>query len=349
MIFAEKIIRLRKKNGWSQEELADKMNVSRQAVSKWEAAQTTPNLEKILMMGDLFGVTTDYLLKNEIEEEEFIEDGSDYLHRSVTLEDANAYMEHRKWASRKIALATFLCILSPICLIIMSEISGNVAILLGLIVLFLFVATAVAIYIYVEEKNRPYMYLYTDAFELAYGVSGMVKERQKDFHSVYVKSNIFGTCLCILAPIILLIAAFTGDTLDTIIALSVMLVIIGIAVYIFISVGVKWASMERLLGEGEFSEKGKAERKTIGAIKIVYWLLVTTIYIVWSFWTNAWGVTWLLWPVAGVIFAALVVIVNVFARKKRKLQEETIDDMLVKKIATEYVNKHSKAFEELGK
>lgn len=231
----------------------------------------------------------------------------------------------------------------------MSEISGNVAILLGLIVLFLFVATAVAIYIYVEEKNRPYMYLYTDAFELAYGVSGMAKERQQDFHSVYVKSNIVGTCLCILSPVILLIAAFTGDTLDTIIALSVMLVIVGIAVYIFISVGVKWASMERLLGEGEFSEKGKEERKTIGAIKIVYWLLVTTIYIVWSFWTNAWGVTWLLWPVAGVIFAALVVIVNVFARKKRKLQEETIDDMLVKKIATEYVNKHSKAFEELGK
>ena len=43
-------------------ELAEKMNVSRQAVSKWEAAQTTPDLEKILQLGNLFGVTTDYLL-----------------------------------------------------------------------------------------------------------------------------------------------------------------------------------------------------------------------------------------------------------------------------------------------
>lgn len=51
MILADKIIRLRKKNGWSQEELAAKMNVSRQAVSKWEAAQTTPDLEKILQLG----------------------------------------------------------------------------------------------------------------------------------------------------------------------------------------------------------------------------------------------------------------------------------------------------------
>lgn len=50
MIMADKIIRLRKKNGWSQEELADKLDVSRQAVSKWEAAQSVPNLDKILQL-----------------------------------------------------------------------------------------------------------------------------------------------------------------------------------------------------------------------------------------------------------------------------------------------------------
>ena len=56
MIFADKLIRLRKKNGWSQEELAEKLNVSRQAVSKWEGAQTVPELEKLLQMSALFGV-----------------------------------------------------------------------------------------------------------------------------------------------------------------------------------------------------------------------------------------------------------------------------------------------------
>ncbi len=64
MILADKIIRLRKKNGWSQEELAEKMQVSRQAVSKWESAQAIPDLEKILALGRLFGVTTDYLIKD---------------------------------------------------------------------------------------------------------------------------------------------------------------------------------------------------------------------------------------------------------------------------------------------
>ena len=77
MILADKIIRLRKKNGWSQEELAEKMQVSRQAVSKWEGAQTVPDLEKILMLSTLFGVTTDYLLKDEMEDEEFTQTNDD--------------------------------------------------------------------------------------------------------------------------------------------------------------------------------------------------------------------------------------------------------------------------------
>ena len=63
MILAEKITALRKKNGWSQEELAMQLNVSRQSVSKWESEQSTPDLEKIIIMSDFFGVTTDYILK----------------------------------------------------------------------------------------------------------------------------------------------------------------------------------------------------------------------------------------------------------------------------------------------
>ena len=62
MIFADKLILLRKKAGWSQEELADQMNVTRQSVSKWEGAQSVPDLEKMLRLSELFGVSTDYLL-----------------------------------------------------------------------------------------------------------------------------------------------------------------------------------------------------------------------------------------------------------------------------------------------
>mgnify|MGYP002412237337 CR=1 FL=1 len=67
MILADKIIQLRKQFGWSQENLADALNVSRQSVSKWESGNSIPDLTKILKMAEIFGVSTDYLLKDEIE------------------------------------------------------------------------------------------------------------------------------------------------------------------------------------------------------------------------------------------------------------------------------------------
>ena len=93
MILADKIIRLRKKNGWSQEELAEKMNVSRQAVSKWESAQTVPDLEKILQLSGLFGVTTDYLLKDELESEEYTDSTAESGVKRVTLAEANEFID----------------------------------------------------------------------------------------------------------------------------------------------------------------------------------------------------------------------------------------------------------------
>ena len=65
MILADRIVELRKKKGWSQEELAEMIDVTRQSVSKWESGQSLPDLDKILKLADIFGVSTDYLLKDK--------------------------------------------------------------------------------------------------------------------------------------------------------------------------------------------------------------------------------------------------------------------------------------------
>ena len=70
MILADKITALRKKAGWSQEELAEELGVTRQSVSKWEGAQSVPDMDKVVQMSRLFGVTTNFLLKDELSEEE---------------------------------------------------------------------------------------------------------------------------------------------------------------------------------------------------------------------------------------------------------------------------------------
>ena len=63
MTIADRIQSLRKSKGMSQEELADAAGVSRQAVSKWESEQSTPDIDKVIILSEIFDVTTDYLLR----------------------------------------------------------------------------------------------------------------------------------------------------------------------------------------------------------------------------------------------------------------------------------------------
>ena len=108
MILADKLIALRKKAGWSQEELAAQLGVSRQSVSKWEGAQSVPDMERIVQLSRLFGVTTDYLLKDELEQAEPAESLSQPALRRVTMEQASAYLTLRRADAPKLVLATFL-------------------------------------------------------------------------------------------------------------------------------------------------------------------------------------------------------------------------------------------------
>lgn len=102
MILADKIITLRKKAGWSQEELASQLGVTRQSVSKWEGAQSVPDLDKVVQMSRLFGVSTDYLLKDELEEEEFVESEADEAPlRRVTMEQARDTLRCARPARRR--------------------------------------------------------------------------------------------------------------------------------------------------------------------------------------------------------------------------------------------------------
>ncbi|MGT2949716.1 transcriptional regulator [Streptococcus cuniculi] len=324
MILADKIIRFRKKNGWSQEELAEKMEVSRQAVSKWEAAQTTPDLGKILQLSNLFGVTTDYLLKDELEDEEFIDSVDETIIRKITLAEANEYLKQRKDASVKIAIATFLCIICAIPLFLLIAISeltpfpiaDNTAIGIGVISIFPIVAIAVYMFIRVGFKNAPYQFLDKEPFGTEYGVTGLVRDRQNTYHSTYVKYNYIGACGCILAPIPLLCGTFSENGLLTMLMLCITMLIVGISVMFFIVAGVRWSSMQRLLKEGDFSNKRKGKNKITEAIGAAYWLITTAIYLGWSFLTNDWHITWVTWLIAGILFGVVDIICNLVIDKQ---------------------------------
>lgn len=327
MIFADKLIQLRKKNGWSQEELAEQMNVTRQSVSKWEGAQSIPDLEKILKLSELFGVTTDYLLKDEIEETENINTTKDNSSlRTVSMEEANTFLSVKAATSKFIAFAVFLCIISPICLIVLSAfseipkygLSENAAIGIGMTVLVILIAIAVAIFISSGSKTSSFEYLEKEMFETEYGVTGMVKERKKQYTNKYTRSNIIGACMCILAiiPLFIGITINEDDDLLIILMFSITLLLIAIGVNFFVTSGIIWASFEKLLQQGDYSKQKKKNKSATDAFSTAWWLTATAIYLSYSFITDNWEYSWIVWVIAGILYPVITAIINISNEKK---------------------------------
>ena len=224
MILADKIISLRKKAGWSQEELAAQLNVSRQSVSKWEGAQSVPDMERILQMSRLFGVSTDFLLKDELEAPETapLPDRTDSPLRRVSMEEAAAYLTLSWQNAPRVALATLLCILSPMVLLLLGGVSRlpgaplreEAAIGVGIAVLLGMVAVGAGLFIACDAKMEDFRFLEKEAFETEYGVAGMVRERKQQLGPTRTRLNILGVSLCILSVVPLLAVTSLLHLLD---------------------------------------------------------------------------------------------------------------------------------------
>ena len=327
MILSEKITALRKKNHWSQEELAEHIGVSRQAVSKWESAQAIPDLDKILLLGKLFGVTTDYLLKDELEDEMLTATYTEPEERKVSIEEANTFLEQRKQASLLIAIATFLCILAPIPMILFgatselpnTPISENTAGLIGIVALFGFVLCAVPIFLFCSFKNEPFAFLdKPESFTREYGVSGLVNDRKKRFRSTYILWNIVATLLCIVSPVPLIVSGFGENEFLSVIMLAATMITAGIGAAIFIVVSVRNASMQKLLQEGNYTTQEKKRRVLKEIVGFSYWGVLTALFLTVSILCEKWEYTWLIFAIGGILFPILMSACNIIADHHEK-------------------------------
>lgn len=200
------------------------------------------------MLSKLFGVTTDYLLKDDISEELY-NSTDDTLEgiRRVTIDEANEFMELKKKNGPKVALGTALCILSPIVLLVLAgyadcykSISEDMACGIGVIVLLLFVM-------------------------------------------MIIEANDFW-CIA---------------------AVAMLLCIIAVAVSQFIIIGEIKGSYDQLLQEGDYTATNKKSENLVGKIGSIYWPIMIAIYLGYSFITMKWEISWVIWPVAGILFGAI--------------------------------------------
>ena len=333
MIFADKLVDLRKKSGWSQEELAEKLNVSRQAVSKWEGAQSVPDMARIIQLSELFGVSTDYLLKDNLEPADAAA-GTDLTRETqpdnpsctVGMEEANAFLKIKEENSRRVALGVMLCILSPVALILLGGIhefglwnwTAQAATGLGLAILILMILPAVGLFITSGLRIAPYEYLEKEPVETLYGVSGMVKDRKEKFQPVHSRYLITGILLCIASciPLFLSLIVCKEDSFLQVIGLAAILVLSAIGVMLIVRVSIIQGSYQMLLEEGEYTRSSKESTRHFGFITGAYWCLVTAVYLIWLFTgKNNGQQSWIVWPVAAVAYGAVAVVIGALRKK----------------------------------
>lgn len=324
MILADKIVSLRKKAGWSQEELAEQLGVTRQSVSKWEGAQSVPDMDKVVQMSRLFGVTTDYLLKDEIEEQAAALVEESPLRR-VTMGQAADYLARRRAAAPKVAFAVLLCIVSPVTLLLlaaMSEvqrfpISGNAAAGIGLCVMLVLLAVAVSIFLRADADVRDYRFLEEKPFETEYGVTGMVRQRQREYADTRTRYTTIGAVLYVLAAAPLF-AAVCVDGSDLLYVGAVgALVLAGVGCLFLVNAGVYSGAMERLLEEGDYTRGQKKHNKVLSTVTTIYWPAVTAVFLIYTYGPSGNGqprYSWVIWAVAGVLYAAVMGVVRLLLR-----------------------------------
>jgi len=323
MNISNRIIRLRKQKGWSQEELAEKLDVSRQSVSKWESSASVPDLTRILQMSELFGVTTDYLLKGdgeslsagsaEIKINSYIEEEKSSM---LCDEQVKSFLSDTAYFAYMIALGVVLCILSPALLIglagcVAEEGQGGLSetafVIIGLLALMIMVAVAVKIFIGNSVYMNRYNYIKNGEFALNGSQTEDIEKMFSEFEPIFGKGISLGVGLCILSPMPLIITAVM-EMSDVIVVLMVpvLLIIIAIAVNKFVKLGLIREGYMKLLKQEEFEPANRKKAELEERVGGIYWPVVVAIYLAWSFIGDAWARSWLIFPIAGLIFAALV-------------------------------------------
>ena len=332
MILADKIIELRKKNGLSQEELAEKVGVSRQSVSKWEGAQSVPDLNKILALSEIFGVSTDYLLKDSIEEADNTvreESESEPPLRKVSMEEANEFLEGNSRFAGRVSIGVLMCILSVIPMLMLgalSEVYGNNVLAgAGIGVMICIIACAVGLFISTAPFTQKYAFLDSEKIDTAYGIDGMVKDRLDRYAPVFSRNIIAGVILCIIGVPVLIIMGIIGEqygkdqeTMLGAAGVCIMLISIAAGVRMIVRSSVIKSGYQKLLQDGDYTPSAKDEREHGLNLVSIYWVLVVGVFLAISFWKNNWGRSWIIPAVGGVLTPVVVEIQKLINGRRGK-------------------------------
>lgn len=319
MKLEEKIIQLRKSKNWSQEELAYQLDVSRQAVSKWESGHSIPDINKIVMLAELFSVSTDYLLKDN-DSNQFV--NTEINTKAINKDEIKEYLNSIDKYSKRIAFGVLLCIFSPVTLISLfgiynldnSLINETLVYIIGLVTLFLFIIVAVINFIIIGFNMDKYKYIETDKLLIKEDIKNEIILMRDKYQSKINIGVVIGISIILISPVPLIVSGIVDKTEKyPILFVPVLITLIAIAVFILIIALSKKGAFDRLLQEGPYSVKNKEKNKELEKVSTIYWCVLIAIYLTVSFLTRKWNMTWIIMLAGSIVYGAVEAL---FSKKK---------------------------------
>lgn len=207
----------------------------------------------------------------------------------------DAFLSVRQAAARLFATGVLLCICAPALLILLSggwRLDGT----WGLTGLFILVAVAVGLFITGGMKLKPYEHLERSVFVLDAQQKQRIEQQHDAFHSVFTRFIVIGVSLCILSPLFVI-------AIHNAMGVVLMLTSVACAVFLFVYAGSIKSAYDILLQREDYSVERKTNKKALSAFAAIWWPLVTIVFLVWGFLYHGWAISWIVWPIGGLLFA----------------------------------------------
>ena len=290
MNFGENLQTLRKQNNYSQEDLADKLQVSRQAVSKWESGTGFPETEKLISICDLFDCSMDELVKGKIS----IDSNS----------EREAYDSFMNMFSKSISLSIMLILIGTALLLTVLGFNEDNN-MFGIIVLLIFVIFAVPILIVrgIEMENFKTKYPKLSNF--------YSQEEIDNYNNKFSKIIAFSISFILIGVVALMITLALklfneGSTFPV----SILMCFVTIAVPILVNAGIQKDKYDIEKYNKINSIVSKTEIDKVGKYCGVIMIITIIIYLLISFIFNIWEISWIAFPVGGMLCGIVSILLN---------------------------------------
>lgn len=290
MSFGEKLQQLRKEKGLSQEDLAHQLNISRQAVSKWESQNGYPEIEKMILISDFFQVSLDYLMKEDYEEHENETISSFHL---MTQQNIKDYLHFKKSFALGISCSVLLMIIGLFIAVLCADTSYQsigvfgFLIMVGIGVFFIIMTTLLK-----ESKFK----IEREEIKVAFNDLQNLQEHYQHFHKYFTLAIAGGVLLIIVSLACIALLHETYSQYENILGAQFLLCI-GIAVFLFIYFGILKDAYQFLIHNKAYI-KAKKKEQQIENIYAFTMPLAAVLYMIMGFTQNWWHPGWVIFPLA---------------------------------------------------